>query len=418
MTTLGAELGLILRLFAHDAARQRKRMALTVLAIAWGTLSIVLLLSFGEGLKRSFHKNTRGMGEGIAVLWPGATKKPFEGLPAGRPVSFRDDDSALLRARVPEIALISAEYQRRRGLTVGAKTVNARICGVEPDFGEIRNHLPLPGGRFLNERDLAEKRRVIFLGDELAKDLFGTTEAVGKTLQIDQSTFTVIGVMQPKVQMGMYSGPDKNQARMPATTFKAMFTDARPGNLVYKPRSPAVADQAKASVYRVLGAKYRFDPEDERAVGMWDTRENQRVTDNISLGIQLFLGIIGALTLFVGGHGRREHHVRGGEGANARDRSEDGARGEGAAGDGPLRPGSAAHHRGGGRPRNPGRGGPDGGHRRPAPEGRRLRLHGPADVLAGHRPRHHPHPGRHRLPGRVLPRPPRGPRQPGGVAAL
>jgi putative ABC transport system permease protein len=82
-----------------------------------------------------------------------------------------------------------------------------------------------------------------------------------------------------------------------------MFTDAKPGNLVYKPSSPAVADQAKAAVYRVLGRKYRFDPEDERAVGVWDTRENQRITDNISLGIQLFLGIIGALTLFVGGMG-------------------------------------------------------------------------------------------------------------------
>jgi putative ABC transport system permease protein len=109
--------------------------------------------------------------------------------------------------------------------------------------------------------------------------------------------------MQPKIQMGMYSGPDKNQARMPATTFKAMFTDAKPNNIVYKPQSPAVADQAKQSAYRVLGRKYRFDPEDDRAVGMWDTRENQRVTDNISLGIQLFLGIIGALTLFVGGMG-------------------------------------------------------------------------------------------------------------------
>jgi putative ABC transport system permease protein len=187
---------------------------------------------------------------------------------------------------------------------VGKKTVNARICGVEPDFGEIRYQLPQPGGRFVNERDLEEKRRVIFLGDELAKDLYGAgVDAVGRTLQIDQSTFTVIGVMQPKVQMGMYSGPDKNQARMPATTFRAMFTDARPGNLVYKPASPAVADAAKAAVYRVLGRKYRFDPEDDRAVAMWDTRENQRVTDNISLGIQLFLGIIGALTLFVGGMG-------------------------------------------------------------------------------------------------------------------
>jgi putative ABC transport system permease protein len=186
---------------------------------------------------------------------------------------------------------------------VGPKTVNARLVGVEPDFGEIRNQLPQPGGRFLNERDLLEKRRVVFLGDELAKNLYGTHDAVGRTLQINQSTFTVIGVMQPKVQMGMYSGPDKNQARIPATTFKAMFTDARPSNIVYKPASPAVADQAKASVYRVLGGKYRFDPEDERAVGTWDTRNNQRITDNIALGIQLFLGIIGALTLFVGGMG-------------------------------------------------------------------------------------------------------------------
>jgi len=303
MKLLHAELALILRLFAHDASRQRKRMALTVLAIAWGTLSIVLLLSFGEGLKRSFHKNTRGMGEGIAVLWPGNTKKPWEGLPSGRPVRFRDDDAALLRARVPEIAMVSAEYARRRGLTVGKKTVNARVCGVEPDFGEIRNQLPEPGGRFLNERDLEEKRRVIFLGDELARDLYGTKDVVGRTLQIAESSFTVIGVMQPKIQMGMYSGPDKNQARIPATTFKAMFTDARPENLVYKPESPAVADQAKASVYRVFGRKYRFDPEDNRALGMWDTRENQRITDNISLGIQLFLGIIGALTLLVGGMG-------------------------------------------------------------------------------------------------------------------
>ena len=75
MKNAGAELALVLRLFPHDAARQRKRIALTVMAIAWGTLSIVLLLSFGEGMKRSFHKSTRGMGEGIGVLWPGATKK-------------------------------------------------------------------------------------------------------------------------------------------------------------------------------------------------------------------------------------------------------------------------------------------------------------------------------------------------------
>jgi putative ABC transport system permease protein len=151
--------------------------------------------------------------------------------------------------------------------------------------------------------DLALKRRVVFLGEELARDLFGTEDVVGRTVQVNQSTFLVIGVMETKVMMGMYSGPDKNQATIPATTFKAMFTDAKIGNFVYKPASLELGDQAKAQVYRVLGRKYRFDPDDSRALGIWDTRENQRITDNIALGIQMFLGIIGTLTLLVGGMG-------------------------------------------------------------------------------------------------------------------
>ncbi len=79
-----AELLLVWRLFLVDAARNRKRIGLTVMAIGWGTLSIVLLLSFGEGMKRSFHRTSRGMGEGIGVLWPGATTRAYAGLPSGR----------------------------------------------------------------------------------------------------------------------------------------------------------------------------------------------------------------------------------------------------------------------------------------------------------------------------------------------
>jgi len=144
---------------------------------------------------------------------------------------------------------------------------------------------------------------VVFLGDELAKDLFGDQPPVGRDVQIAGATFLVIGVMQPKVMMGMYSGPDKNQATVPASTLRSMFTGLRLSNLIYKPLHPDLGDRAKAGIYRTLGSKYRFDPEDERALWLWDTRENQRVTDNIALGIQLFLGIIGALTLAVGGMG-------------------------------------------------------------------------------------------------------------------
>lgn len=304
MKYLIAEALLVWRLFQADLAHNRKRIVLTVLAIAWGTLSIVMLLSFGEGMKHAFSRGTRGMGEGIAVLWPGATTRPWAGLPSGRNIRLRQEDVELLRERVPEIAAISAEYARwGSNFSVGTTTVNARLRGVAPEFGPMRNLIPQPGGRFIDELDMRAKRRVVFLGDELAGKLFGRQDVVGESVMINQSSFLVIGVMQDKIMMGMYSGPDDGQATIPATTFESMFAGSRPQNIVYQPVSLELGDRAKSAVYQVLGTKYRFDPSDERAVSMWDTRENQRLTDNLAFGIQIFLGVIGALTLFVGGMG-------------------------------------------------------------------------------------------------------------------
>ena len=113
-----AELALVWRLFRADLAHQKKRILLTVIAIGWGTLSIVLLLSFGEGLKRSLSRGSRGMGEGIAVVWPGATTRAFMGLPSGRPVRPREEDVELLRRTIPEIGAISLEYNREAPIAV------------------------------------------------------------------------------------------------------------------------------------------------------------------------------------------------------------------------------------------------------------------------------------------------------------
>jgi len=303
MRFAAAELALVLRLFRADLGHQTKRIVLTVLAIAWGTLSIVLLLSFGEGLKRSLGQGARGLGEHVAIVWPGATTRAWMGLPSGRPIPIKEEDPALLRSRIPEIELLSVEYAKYTSIAVGTKSINTRLRGVDPEFGEMRNIHPQPGGRFLNARDLAEKRRVVFLGEELARDLFGTEDVVGRTVQINQSVFLVVGVAEKKIQMGMYNGPDRNQPSIPSSTFKSTYTDAKIENLVYRPVSLDVADMAKAQLYRVMGAKYHFDPEDTRSIGIWDTREMQRINDNIGLGIQIFLGIIGGLTLFVGGMG-------------------------------------------------------------------------------------------------------------------
>ncbi len=296
-------LRLTLKLFRHALRKQRKRMVLTIMAITWGTISIVLLLSFGEGLKRNITKGNQGMGEGIAVVWAAETGRPFAGFPAGRPLALLPEDVPLLRASIPELAAACGEMRTWQLLSHGRASVNKSVIGTEPVFGSIRKHFPQAGGRFINDLDMRLKRRVIFLGDELARQLFADQPPVGQTVEVRNVPFTVVGVMQEKLQMGTYGGPDNIHAVIPLTTFRALFGRQQLSNLIIKPRSPELMPQARRRMQEVLAAKYRFHPEDEQALPTWDTVESQAITRNILLGIEIFLGIIGGLTLIIGGIG-------------------------------------------------------------------------------------------------------------------
>lgn len=296
--------GLILRLFATSARIQRKRMLLTVTAIAWGTISIVLLLSFGEGLQRSFAEGQRGLGDGIGIVWGGTTQKSFEGFPPGRRIRMVPEDVELLLASVPEIAAASGEMRIWGAqLAVGDRIVNKRITGVEPVYGDLRSQIPEPGGRFLNPLDQRLKRRVIFLGHDVRDDLFGDADAVGETVRVNGVPFTVVGVLAEKLQMGAYGGPDSENALIPLSTFQGVFGHRHLANLVFRPHEPALMEAAKERFYGVMGTRYRFDPEDTRALPIWDTAEGQKITGMIMVGIKLFLGVIGGLTLLIGGVG-------------------------------------------------------------------------------------------------------------------
>lgn len=297
-------LGLIFRLFRSAASIQRKRMILTITAIAWGTISIVLLLSFGEGLKHTLTAGSTGLGEGIAICWPGETQKDFAGFPAGREINVLPEDADLLVKNIPEIASASGEMQTWSAqLSYGRQNLNKRVVGVHPQWGELRNQVPEPGGRFLNPLDQELKRRVAFLGHQIKQDLFGDEPAVGKVFTINRVPFTVVGVMKDKIQMGAYGGPDENNTVIPISTFEALLGRRFVSVMVWKPIRPDLMEHAKKRFYEVLGAKYRFDPTDERAIGIWDTVESQRTMSNMSIGIEIFLGIIGGLTLLIGGVG-------------------------------------------------------------------------------------------------------------------
>lgn len=295
---------LIVRLFRSAAKIQRKRMVLTVTAIAWGTIAILLLLSFGEGLKRSLQQGQHGLGESLVILWMGETEKAYAGLPAGRPIRLVPDDVELVLKGVTEIASAAGEMHNWNVQLVNGRTaLNKRVVGVHAAYGELRATYAQAGGRYIDELDQQLKRRVVFLGNDLAKDLFGPEDPVGKTLLVADMPFTVIGVLQKKRQMGMYGGPDSDRATIPLSTFEAMFGRRYLSNFIYRPVSDDLTPVAKRRLMEVLGGKYRFDPADTRALYFWDTVENAKVFDKMMIGIEIFLGVIGGLTLIIGGVG-------------------------------------------------------------------------------------------------------------------
>jgi putative ABC transport system permease protein len=292
------------QLFWRASSLQRKRATLTVAAIAWGTVGIVMLLSFGEGLKIQLMKGKRGMGENIAVWWPGDTSKVWQGLPEGRSIRPRMDDIEYLRGRLTAASGVVGEITSgSSSFTYGTNTITGRVTGANWEYGEMRHHFPRAGGRFCNINDEREKRRVIFLGDELAEDIYSEVDPVGTTMFVDRVPYLVIGVLQHKIQMGTYKGPDANGCIIPITTFAAQFGRQRLTNIVFKARSAEQMPLAREQFNQALAAKYRFDPTDEQVTDLWDTVEGAKVMANIMLGLQAFLGIIGALTLLIGGIG-------------------------------------------------------------------------------------------------------------------
>jgi putative ABC transport system permease protein len=295
---------LLLAEFWTDLKAQRTRALLTLFAVFWGTLTVVLLLSFGEGLKRAVVEGLVGAGSRMFMVYGGETTDAFEGLPGGRSINLVEQDLGLLMRNIPEIDRGSVSYGRYGALLASPElTTTTMMEGVHPDFSDLRSMFSASGGRFLNQRDLAERRRVVFLGDSIAARLFPGSDPVGQTLEIDGLPFTVVGTMASKAQTSMNNGPDADRAIIPASTLKTIYGYTRVSSLLVRPRDIREAALVKRRLYEVMGARYSFDPDDSRALRIWDFVEEERLSRNIGLGIQIFLGVVGALTLIVAGVG-------------------------------------------------------------------------------------------------------------------
>ena len=278
---------------------------MTMFGIIWGTITVIVLLAFGVGVKRSMSKNMHGMGESITILWPGRTSMPYQGYGRDRWIRFREDDAEILRSEISQIEAISPEYSRwGTPVRVGDKLIKPNVSGVIPEYAPMRNIIEQPGGRWINTLDMKDRKRVVFLGNKLKDFLFGADQnAVGEYVFIGDSPFLVIGVLTEKTQPSSYSARDQDRAFIPASTFSSLFGHRYINNIVYKLTDPRLSPAVQTRIYEVLGKRYKFDPTDKQALSIWDTSEMDKFIFYFSLGINIFLILIGALTLTVGGIG-------------------------------------------------------------------------------------------------------------------
>ncbi len=293
----------LIKEFFYDLRAQRTRAFLTLLAVTWGTVSVMLLLAFGEGLGNRLTAGLMNAGNRILIIYGGETSIVHEGLPKGRSINFTEEDVALLKASVPGIAMISPQYRHNVSLTYGKKTTTTECEGVNADFEEMRRMYPAGGGRFINQSDVAFQRRVLFVGVELAGELFGAENPVGKIVMMDGVPFTIVGVMQKKIQTSMNNGPDTWRAIVPYSTFRTRYGNIFVNSIVIRPTDPSQQARLKENLFQTLGSKYHFDSSDERALFIWDFVEAEKINKKVGVGIQIFLGSVGFLTLLIAGVG-------------------------------------------------------------------------------------------------------------------
>lgn len=293
----------IVKEFWLDLKAQKLRAFLTMFGIIWGTVAIIVLVGFGVGFKRQMSVNMHGIGESIAIMFPGRTTKAHEGFGTGRPIRFIEDDVRLLASQISEIESISPEYSRRTTARVGENILNPLLAGVYPIYGDMRNIIPEQGGRFINDLDVANRRRVAVIGNKVREFLFGETDPLGRVVYIGHVPFTIVGVMQKKTQNSSYNSRDQDRIFIPSSTFSAVYGQIRLNNIIYKVSDPRTSEETNERVRAVLGKRYKFDPSDKDAVWIWDTSMFDKFMFYFFLGFNIFMGLIGSFTLGVAGIG-------------------------------------------------------------------------------------------------------------------
>jgi putative ABC transport system permease protein len=285
---------------AYAAMRyNRRRTLLTMLGMAWGIATVVMLLSYGNGFGQAVENIFASFGTRMMILTPGRTSMQAGGQKAGVRVRFTLDDVALLKQSLPEITQIEPLVGKTCHIQYEMRTYDFMVSGGRPNEMQVRS-LSVDRGRFHNMEDQVQRAHVAVLGSEAKEKLFSGRNALGERIRINGISFEVIGVVSPKIE-----GGDNNTNRtiyIPFTTM-ADLTDTHYLDAIWFTYESDDYLKLEQSVRYVIGIEHRFNATDRRALMVFNVMEQVHQFEVIALGLKLLLAFIGALTLGIGGVG-------------------------------------------------------------------------------------------------------------------
>src|SRR4029077_3471045 len=283
--------------------RNTTRSLLTMLGIVWGIATVTLLIAYGSSFRRILVSGFDAFGKSVVICWPQQTSEQPGGQRAGKKVVFEQQDVDMVKATAPLVKYVCRESVKRPGIAYGDRMVGtAAIRGVCPEYGEMRNEVPSEG-RWLSASDELERHRVAFLGARVREQLFSGRPAVGEPVQIGGVRFTVVGVMERKIQLSNYFSSDDESVWIPFSTAGDLWNTRYAAVLLFEPIAPQFEKKAMAQVLAAVATRQNFSPTDPKAFQMFGRDEFRPVIDALTIGLQVLLTFIGTLTLGIGGVG-------------------------------------------------------------------------------------------------------------------
>jgi putative ABC transport system permease protein len=285
---------------AYGAMRHnRRRTALTMLGMAWGIATVVMLLAYGDGFGRACANIFANFGTKLVIVVPDRTSMQAGGQKAGVLVRFTQDDVETLTTNLPQITHITPEVSKQASIQYDTRVFTWAVTGNYSNVFDVRA-LKLRQGRFYNPEDEMQRARVAVIGSEAKEKLFSGRNALGEHIRVDGLSFEVIGILSAKMQEG---NDDINRViYVPFSTMSELKSTHYLDTVWFTYQTPEY-ESLEQSVRTILATQHKFNQTDRQAVHVFNLMTQVHQFEIITLGLKILMGFIGTLTLGIGGVG-------------------------------------------------------------------------------------------------------------------